>query len=374
VVVLSEKRDYYEVLGVNRSATKDEIKSAYRKLALQYHPDRNKSAEAAEKFKEITEAYAVLSDDEKRSRYDRYGHAGIEDTYTQEDIYNSVHFEDIFSDLGFDFDSLLKDLFGFSPGFGGGWASAPQGKDIYREVSVTLEDIAKKGRINLEYEREEYCPQCGGSGAQGRLVVCEACGGTGQVRIQKKSGWLTVQQIFPCSKCAGRGRYPEKPCPSCHGTGVVKRKRSVEIEIPPGVEEEATLRLSGEGHVGRNGAPPGSLFVKLEVKPHPLFRQRGSDILYEAVISMIDAALGGELEVPTLYGKEVVRINPGTQPGDVIRLKGKGLPTRHGHGDELVTVRIRVPEKLTERQRNLLIEFRKEGEKSGLFRVFGKRG
>lgn len=370
MVGLSTKKDYYEILGVSRNATKEEIKAAYRKLALKYHPDRNKDPDAAEKFKEITEAYAVLSDDEKRARYDQFGHAGIEGTYTQEDIFRGANFEDVFRDFGFE--EFFRDFFGFETPFGRRWTdNTPQaGSDIVRDVSVNLEDVARGKTLTLEVNRFEYCPECGGNGAAAGsgYTVCQSCGGTGQIRTQRRSGaWLSVQ-IMPCPKCGGQGRYIERACGNCKGRGVVRRKRTVEIKIPAGIEDGQTLRLVGQGDVGINGGPPGSLFVRVHVKPHPVFKREGRDVIYEHTIGMVQAALGTTIKVPTLYGEEEIHIPPGTQPGEVIRIRGKGLPSDKGYGDQLVKIRVKIPERLSERQKQLLLEFEKEEQKGGFFR------
>lgn len=360
---------------MSRNATKEEIKAAYRKLALQYHPDRNKDPNAAEKFREITEAYAVLSDDEKRARYDKYGHAGIEENYTQEDLFRQADFSDLFRDFGFgDLEDFLKSFFNIG-GFGA-TKVGQRGEDIFGEIEVTLEDVASGRPVSVGVERLEYCPECGGSGAHPGTpqVVCEVCGGTGQVRRERRmGGWLSVQ-ITPCTRCGGSGRYFERPCQSCRGTGLVKRRRIVEVKVPAGIVEGATIRLPGQGNVGPPGTPPGDLFLNVKLKPHPLFKPlENGDLLLETEISMVKAALGSVVEVPTIYGgKEELHIPPGTQPDTILRLKGMGLPRRHGgRGDLLVKVKVKIPERLSERQRRLLLEF--EEEESRGFLGFKKR-
>ncbi|MEM0120051.1 MAG: molecular chaperone DnaJ [Thermoprotei archaeon] len=362
------KRDYYEVLGVSRNATKEEIKAAYRKLALQYHPDRNKDPGAAEKFKEITEAYAVLSDDEKRAKYDRYGHAGIDENYTQEDLFRGADFSDFFRDFGFGgFDDFFRSIFNMG---GFGVTRRPRGEDLVGEIKVSLEDMANGRSVNVEVERLEYCPECGGSGAQlgSAPTVCSVCGGSGQVRRERRmGGWVSVQ-ITPCARCGGSGRYVDKPCRMCHGSGLVKRKRVIEVSVPPGVEDGSTLRIPGQGNVGPQGTPPGDLFLNVSLKPHPFLKPMDNgDVLYEVEVPMVRAALGTVIEVPTLYGKEELRVPSGTQPGSVLKLKGRGLPrVRGGRGDQLVKIKVKIPDKLSEKQRRLLEEFEAE-ESRGFF-------
>jgi molecular chaperone DnaJ len=315
----------------------------------------------------------VLSDDEKRAKYDRYGHAGIDENYSQEDLFRGADFSDFFRDFGFGgFDDFFRSVFDLG-GFGGR-RSRPKGEDIVGEVEVSLEDLANGRAINVDVERLEYCPDCGGSGAQpgsGR-TTCSACGGSGQVRSERRMGaWVSVQ-ILPCAKCGGTGSYVEKPCRTCRGSGFTKRRRVIEVNVPPGVDDGSTIRVPGQGNVGPQGTAPGDLFLNVRLKPHPLFKLLDDgDVLFEAEVSMVRAALGGTIEVPTLYGaKEEVRIQPGTQPGSIIRLKGKGVPRpRGGRGDQLVKVKVKIPEKLSERQRQLLLEFEEEGGRS----LFGFR-
>lgn len=253
-----------------------------------------------------------------------------------------------------------------------------RGDDLVGEIEVTLEDLAGGRPISVEVERLEYCPECGGSGAQpgSRQIVCEVCGGAGQVRRERRvGGWVSVQ-IAPCSRCGGAGRYFEKPCQSCRGAGTVKRKRVIEVKVPPGVEGGSTIRVPGQGNVGPLGTPPGDLFLKVQLRPHPLFRLlEDGDVLFEAEISMVKAALGTVIQVPTLYGnKEELKVPPGTQPGSLLRLKGKGLPRPGGgRGDQLVEIKVKIPEKLSDRQRRLLMEFEEEEQRGFLgFRKIGK--
>jgi len=358
------KRDYYEALGVSKSATKEEIKSAYRKLALQYHPDRNKSPDAEEKFKEISEAYAVLSDDEKRRQYDMFGHAGIGAKYSPEDIFRGVDFRDIFRDFGLGFGGF-DDIFDMFFGRQRGWRQGPQrGADLRYDLEITLEDVASGLEREIYVPRRERCEACRGSGAAPGTEPrrCSRCNGTGQVQRATSTGFGQFIQIQTCNLCEGKGTVIDSPCRSCQGTGMVSRNRRILVKIPPGVEEGSRLRLVSEGEAGARGGPSGDLYVVVYVKPHEMFKRRGSDILYEASISFAQAALGAEIDVPTFSGKAKLKIPAGTQTHTVFRLKGKGLPRLHGfgRGDELVRVKIHTPTKLTSRQRELLSELAKE--------------
>jgi len=374
---LGEKRDYYEVLGVGRNASQEEIKRAFRRLAFKYHPDRNKDPDAEEKFKEISEAYAVLSDKEKRARYDQFGHAGITGAYTQEDIFRGVDFSSIFRDFGFGED-LFSRIFGdmFGGGFGGFQTTFHKrrgpirGRDLETRIEITLEQAVFGAEVELSLRRGERCSRCGGTGAEpgSNIVSCPQCGGTGQIQRRSQSLFGSMITVTTCPRCNGRGESPEKPCRACGGSGIETRRRKLKVSIPKGVEDGVYLTLRGQGEAGPFGGPSGDLYVEVRVKPHPYFVRKGNDIIYEATISFPQAALGAEIEVPVLGGAEVVRIPPGTQNGDVIRLKGRGVPGRFGRGDQLVYVTIEVPKKLTRRQRELIAELAKElGRKKRLF-------
>ncbi|NOZ76118.1 MAG: molecular chaperone DnaJ [Euryarchaeota archaeon] len=358
---MAEKRDYYEVLGVSRDATKEEIKKAYRKLALKYHPDRNKSPDAEEKFKEISEAYGVLSDDTKRQQYDRFGHAGIDGRYTAEDIFGGINFEDLFGgfeDLfgGRGFGGSIFDMF-FGGGRGGRRPGPRRGSDLRVDMEITLEDVAKGLETKVSYPRLETCGRCGGTGAREGTSprMCPACNGSGQVRFAKRTPFGQFTSVTTCSRCGGEGRVVDSPCQECGGRGVVKRTRKLKVNIPPGVDTGSRLRVPGEGEAGERGGPPGDLYVVIHVKPHPLFERRGHDIVTEIPITVSQAVLGDEVEVPTLNGKAKLKIPPGTQPGTVFRMKGKGIPGLRGggRGDEHVVVRVEIPEKLTKEQRRI---------------------
>jgi len=363
---MAEKRDYYEVLGVQRNASKDEIKDAYRKLALQYHPDRNKAPDAEEKFKEISEAYAVLSDDEKRQQYDMLGHAGFDQRYTTEDIFRGADFDSIFRDLGFGFGDILRRFFGggFGGGFGGFGERINRGQDLVYDLEVTLEEAARGAEKEIEVPRTEKCEVCNGSGAAPGTSprTCPRCNGAGKIQHMRKSSFAMYVQVTPCSTCRGKGTIIDSPCRNCRGTGLVKRRRRISVKVPVGIDEGYQLRLRGEGEMAPNGGEPGDLYVLVHILPNELFIREGDDLLYVLMIGYPQAALGAEVSVPTLEGPVTVKIHPGTQPGEVIRLKGKGMPRFRGYGkgDLLVRVGISVPEKLTSQQRALLEQLAKE--------------
>jgi molecular chaperone DnaJ len=358
---MADKRDYYEVLGVPRDASKDQIKDAYRKLALQYHPDRNKSPDAEEKFKEISEAYAVLSDDDKRQQYNTLGHAGFDQRYTREDIFRGADFDSIFRDLGFG--NLFRAFFG--GGFGGGFGErVNRGQDIGYDLEITLEEAAEGTEKEIEVPRTEKCEVCHGSaaspGTQPR--TCPRCNGAGKVQNMRKSSFAMYVQVVPCPTCKGKGVLIDSPCKNCRGTGRVRRRRRITVKIPVGIDEGYQLRLRGEGEVPPNGGEPGDLYVVVHVKPNELFMRDGDDLMHVLIVSYPTAALGGEISVPTLEGPTTVRIHPGTQPGETMRLKGRGMPhfRGYGRGDLLIRIGISVPEKLTSKQRELLEELSKE--------------
>ncbi len=359
---MANKRDYYEVLGVQKNSDKDEIKDAYRKLAMQYHPDRNKTPEAEEKFKEISEAYAVLSDDRKRQQYDAFGHAGINQRYSTEDIFRGADFSSIFRDLGFGFADIFNQFFG--GGFRGGFRErANRGQDLVYELDITLEEAAKGTEKEIEIPRTEKCEVCDGSGSSPGTSPkkCSQCNGAGKIQHMRKNSFAMYVQVTPCPKCRGKGKLIESPCKNCRGTGVVKKRRKISVKIPVGIDEGYQLRLRGEGETAPNGGLAGDLYVLVRVSPHQLFVRDGDDLLHVLVIGYPQAALGAEVSVPTLDGPKTVKIRPGTQPGELIELKGKGMPRFRGYGkgDLLVRVNIAVPKELTPRQRELLEELAK---------------
>jgi molecular chaperone DnaJ len=359
---MTEKRDYYEVLGVQRNASKDEIKDAYRKLALQYHPDRNKSPGAEEKFKEISEAYAVLSDDQKRQQYDMLGHAGFDQRYTSEDIFRGTDFDSIFRDMGFG--DIFRTFFG--GGFGGGFGGerVNRGQDLAYDLELTLEEAARGTEKEVEIPRTEKCDVCGGSGAKPGTTpkVCPRCGGAGQVQNTRKSAFGTFVQVTVCPQCRGKGRIIETPCGNCHGSGLVRKRRKISVRIPAGIDEGYQLRLRGEGEMVSNGGEAGDLYVVVHIKPHREFMREGDDLWYVSVITFPQAALGADITVPTLEGPTAVRIHPGTQAGEVLTLKGKGMPhfRAYGKGDLFVRIGVSVPERLTYQQRVLIEQLAKE--------------
>ncbi|SNQ62396.1 molecular chaperone DnaJ [Candidatus Methanoperedens nitratireducens] len=385
---MATKRDYYEILGIDKKASQDDIKKAYRKMAMQYHPDRNKAPDAEEKFKEISEAYAVLSDQNKRQQYDQFGHAGIDMRYSQEDIFRGAapDIEDILRDFG---------IGGFGGGFGRGRGGSifdiffggegrregpRRGSDLLYELAIDLQDAAFGKTVNLEVPRTEKCDTCGGSGAKPGTSpkTCPTCHGSGQVSRTQNTPFGRFMTTTTCGTCKGRGEIIDSPCPTCHGSGMVQKRRKIEVKIPPGVDTGSRLRVPGEGEAGERGAPPGDLYVEIYVKPHPVFTREDNNLIMEATVSFTQAALGDEIIVPTLDGKIEMKIPPGTQNGQVFRLKGKGIPGLHmpGKGDQLVRIKVDVPTKLNDRQKQLLREFAEiSGEKrsKGIFEKVKER-
>lgn len=369
------KRDYYEVLGVSKNASKGEIKKAYRRLAMQYHPDRNKSPDAEEKFKEISEAYGVLIDDEKRRQYDMFGHAGIDGRYTREDIFRGINFEDIFGDLGFDFMNLGSIFQNF---FGGGGARArrgpSRGADLRFDMEITLEEAAKGTEKKIKYPRLEKCDVCDGTGAKPgtSMITCSTCNGRGQVGFTKRTPFGQFTSVSTCSRCGGEGQIVETPCSNCRGSGKVKATKQLIVKVPPGVDTDSRLRLAGEGEAGDKGGPPGDLYVVIHIKPHDIFIREDDDLFLELPITFSQAALGSRIEIPTLNGSSILKIPPGTQSGTVFRLKGKGMPSirGYGRGDLHVRVQLKTPTNLSPEERRLFQELAKYEErenKKGLF-------
>jgi molecular chaperone DnaJ len=356
------KRDYYEVLGVDKNSSKNDIKKAYRRLAKKYHPDMNKDnpKEAEEKFKELSEAYGVLSDDTKRRQYDMFGHAGIEGRYTQEDIFRTINFEDIFGEMGFGFggfDSIFDSFFG---GARARRRGPVKGKNIYHDLEITLEESAFGTQKTIKIPRIEKCSLCDGSGSKPGTTPkkCSACGGTGQIKDIRSSGFGQFVRITPCSSCQGSGEKIEHPCKDCNGRGVVRRYRKISVDVPVGVDTGNRIRLPGEGEASANGGPNGDLYVVIYVKPHDTFQKEGDHIIYDAEVSFTQTALGDEIEVPTLRGKVKLKIPKGTQSHTTFRLKGEGIPDVHGRGkgDQFVRVIVKTPTRLSEMQKQLLLE------------------
>ncbi len=361
---MAGKRDYYEVLGVDRSASQDEIKKAFRKLAFQYHPDRNKSPDAEEKFKEFSEAYAVLSDPEKKQQYDMFGHAGISGRYSAEDIFNTTRFRDIFSEFGFNFEDIFSRFFG--GGFGFNFQQVRtgprRGSDLETGIEITLEQAASGTEVEIGLNRLQKCSRCGGSGAEPgtRNITCPRCNGRGRIERRSQSIFGQMIRVTTCDRCEGRGEVAETPCSACRGMGLEEGRTRLSVTVPPGVEDGTQLVLRGQGEDGPYGGPPGDLYVTIRIKPHPYLIRRGRDVIYEANINFPDAALGTSIEVPTLKGEKELEVPAGIQSGTILRMRGEGMQSRYGKGDQLVHITVRVPEKLTRRQRELIEELAKE--------------
>jgi molecular chaperone DnaJ len=347
------KQDYYEVLSVTQTATAEEIKSAYRKAALKWHPDRNpeKKEHAEAKFRECTEAYSVLSDENKRSVYDRYGHAGVAGMGA-ESGFNSTIFEE--------FQDIFGDFFGFEDVFGrgqrgrGGRVRAQRGADLRYDMKLSFEEAAAGVNTKIRIPRQEFCEACNGTGAKAGtgVTACETCKGRGQLNYQQ--GFFSISRT--CPSCQGAGQVVKEKCPGCRGQGRIEKTKTIDVRVPPGVDSQTRMRVSGEGEPGGNGGPPGDLYIVLEVKDHPFFERRGADLYCTIPISIAQAALGCEIMVPGLNGEEKVTIAEGTQNGSIIRLKGKGLPDPHGggKGEFYVNIRVVVPTKMTREQRRLM--------------------
>ncbi|MBN1502779.1 molecular chaperone DnaJ [Candidatus Woesearchaeota archaeon] len=378
------KKDYYEILGVSRDASKDEIKKAYKKLALKYHPDRHmdtdKKKEAEEKFKEINEAASVLGDDEKRAQYDRFGTAQPMD-------FSGFDFSDFgFRDFGGDFDfGDIFDMFfgGGSFGFSSrGAKRAYRGSNLRFDISLSLEEVAAGVEKTIMLPQLIQCPACNGKGAKDSddIVTCDICRGTGRQTTTKRTVFGVFQTTTTCGKCNGQGKIIEKPCSKCNGEGIVKQSSKIKIKIPAGVEEGTHLRLSGKGDAGIRGGPPGDLYVVVQIKEHEIFRREAADIYLETPISFVQASLGTTIEIPTLEGKAKLKIPPGTQTNTIFRLKDKGVPylNRGGRGDENVRVIVKVPDRLSKKQKEILEQFAEasgedsEPSESFFKKIFGK--
>jgi len=351
---VTTKRDYYEVLGVDRSASETDIKRAFRKLAFQYHPDRNRDDGAEEKFKEVNEAFEVLSDANKRAAYDRFGHAGAG---FGQGFGGFRGFDDVFGGLGDIFDTF----------FGGAATTTrtgPQrGSDIRLGITISFEEAVFGCDKQVEIQRVENCSECHGTGSEpgSQAEKCPECDGSGQVRRVQRSVFGRFVNIATCPRCGGEGRLVTRPCSKCRGSGREKRKRRLVVSIPAGVDDGSQIRISGEGNAGTRGGGPGNVYVSLEVEGHALFQRRGDDILYDLPVNFVQAALGDEVEIPTVDSPVSVKIPPGTQAGKVIRLRDKGVPHLRGggRGSQLVMVHVVTPESLTKEQRRLLEELGK---------------
>lgn len=360
---MSAKRDYYEVLGISKTTPINEIKSQYRKLALKFHPDRNKSKEAPEHFKEISEAYAVISDPEKKKIYDQYGHAGVDGRYSTDDIFQgaSANFSDIFGRSGGGFDSIFESIFSRGGGFG---EQQQRGSDLLYQTLITLEDVLTGKKMEIELNKIIECNICNGSGCKPgtRQRTCNICNGQGQVRKSRSMGFASFVTVEQCSSCRGKGSIIETPCGECKGRGKKKGTKKIIFDIPPGVDN-GDYTIPNEGDEIPGGIN-GDLIVRIRVQPHQNFKRDNADIFYDQNISMIDAVLGLKVTVPILNGAEKIKIDSGIQPNTIIKLKGKGLPRMNsrGHGDQYVRVVVNIPKKLSKHQQNLLEEFQNSFE------------
>lgn len=348
---MSSKRDYYEILSVSRDATDNDLKAAYRKLALKYHPDRNPNDKTAEeKFKEAAEAYEVLRDPQKRSLYDQYGHAGLENT----GFHGFGGFEDIFSSFG----DIFEDFFGFTSRRRSRSRAMP-GADLRYDLSLDFMEAVFGSETEIEIEKRQTCSECEGSGCEPGTEPesCRHCGGTGQV--SRSQGFFTVRTT--CPTCRGNGQMIPHPCPQCRGIGQVMAQKKVAVKIPAGVDHGSRLRLTGEGEPGTFGGPPGDLYVFIHVQPHEFFQRQDTNIICEIPISFVQAALGDKVSVPTLNGKKPLEIPKGTQPGDIFYFRGQGIPSLRGRGrgDQIIQVAIKTPTHLTKKQEALLRDFAK---------------
>ncbi len=361
---MAEKRDYYEVLGLQKGASEDEMKQAYRKLSRKYHPDFNPdNAEAEEKFKEINEAYEVLSDPDKRSRYDQFGHAGVDPSYGGGG-YGGGGFGGFGGFDGMDMGDIFNSFFG---GFGGSSRANPnapkRGQDIQKNVVISFMDACKGKEVDVRVSRMEKCPDCNGSGAEkgSAKETCPDCHGTGQVKVAQKTPFGMISSQKPCTKCGGKGSIIKNPCSKCRGNGRISVEKVITVNIPAGIDDGQTMRVSSQGHSGTNGGPNGDLLLNITVRPDPIFEREGFDINVEMPITFIQATLGGEATVPTIDGPVSYNIPEGTQPGTVFRFRGKGVTKLHrtDRGDQYVKVTIEVPTNLSKKQKEMLSEFEK---------------
>ncbi len=365
---MAEKRDYYEVLGVSKGASDDEIKKAYRKMAKQYHPDLNPGDKnAEEKFKEANEAYEVLSDPDKKSRYDRFGHAGVDPNYGAGGAGGFGGFGG-FGDFGggmeFDLGDILGSMFG---GFGGSSQrranpNAPRrGSDIKLRAVISFEEAAKGVKKQVTFNRIEVCTECSGTGAAKgtHAETCKTCGGSGQVNVQQRTPFGVISTSKTCSACGGKGKTIPNPCPKCHGTGFTTKKATETVEIVAGIDDGQTMRIGGLGNKGANGGPSGDLLITVDVRPHPFFTRRGYDVMLDETVTFAQAALGDTLYIPTLDGKVKFELPAGTQPGEVFRLRSRGIQkvNQRAKGDMYVTIVVDVPKNLTAQQKEELRKF-----------------
>ena len=381
VDMAEQKRDYYEVLGVSKGASEEEIKKAYKKLARKYHPDLNPdNKEAEEKFKEVNEAYEILSDSNKTARYDQFGFAGVDPNYGAGAGGGGF-------DGGFDFGDL-GDIFGsfFGGGFGGGRRANPnapqRGESIRLSLAISFEEAAFGCEKEVSVDRMEQCGTCSGSGCAAGTSpeVCPDCHGTGQVQVRRQTPMGVFATSAPCGKCGGKGKIIHQPCPDCRGSGTVRKRKTIQVSIPAGIDNGQTISVRGQGSAGKNGGPAGDLLVTITVRPHELFRREGTSVLCDAPITFAQAVLGAELEIPTIDGKVKYDLPEGTQTGTTFRLKGKGIPSLNGRGrgDQYVTVHIETPRNLNREQKEALKKFAESvgdnnyEERKKFFRKFKK--
>ncbi|MBI4151679.1 molecular chaperone DnaJ [Candidatus Woesearchaeota archaeon] len=374
---MSKSKDYYELLGVAKTATKEEIKKAYKKLAMQYHPDRapeDKKKEYEEKFKDISEAASVLGDDKKRQHYDQFGNASFNGGGAGAG-YSGFDYSDIMSQFRSgmfgDFEDIFDHLFSGSNGRRS--THGQRGDDLLTEVEITLEEAASGATKTFTLNKLERCEECNGRGARS-FEHCHHCKGTGSLKRTQRTPFGLFQQTSPCPECRGTGEISTDSCKACHGEGVIRRKKEIEVTIPPGAEEGTRLRIRNEGGAGAQNGPPGDLYVHVHLRPHKYFVRKMNDLLLTVPISFTQAVLGDEIEVPTLEGKATLKIPPGTQSETVFKMTDKGLPSLHDHerGDQLVKVKIQVPQKLTKKQKELILQLNEEkASKSFLERIFG---
>lgn len=360
---MSTKRDYYDVLGVGKSSDAAEIKKAYRKLAMKYHPDKNPdNKEAEEKFKEINEAYEVLSDETKRKNYDQFGHEGV----------NGQGFGGAggFGGQGFGgFDDIFGDIFGdmFGGGFGGGRPrrrGPERGADIRQRINISFEEAAFGKKVQVKINRSEECDECHGSGAKPGTSkkTCPTCNGSGQVQSVQRTPFGNIASTRTCSTCNGEGEVIDSPCNKCHGKGSIRKTKTIEVDVPAGIDEGQMIKLSGQGELGTRGGPRGDLYIEISVNAHQLFTREGYDVYLEMPITFAQATLGDDIQVPTLDGKVQYQVPEGTQTGTVFRLKGKGIPKLRTtvRGDQYVKVTVEIPKKLNDKQKELVRQFAKE--------------
>jgi len=379
------KRDYYEILGINRNATKDEIKKAYRKLAMQYHPDRNPDdKEAEEKFKEAAEAYEILSHDDKRNNYDRFGHEGVRGSTFGSEGFSSVndifsHFSDIFGGS-----SIFDEFFGGSQrGRTRRRGSGTPGSDMRVTLKLTLEEIATGISKKIKIKKQVKCNDCNGTGAQAgtSLKTCPVCNGAGEVKTVSRSVFGQFVNITACHNCNGEGQVVDSPCRKCSGDGRVQDETTINIEVPAGVQDGNYMTLRGEGNSGKRGGQSGDIIVVFQELPHDNFIRENDDIIYNLFVTFPQAALGAEVEVPTLTGKAILKVDPGTQPGKMLKMKGKGI--RHlnysGSGDQIVRINVAIPQKLNSKEKEIIkklsempnVKTSSENEKKNFFSKFG---